>query len=73
MGDRPLPPALLTAAAAKRTASANGDLAEQLERVRLESDTLYKIIGVIASAPDLGRVLELTVDLLTDATTPMIL
>jgi GAF domain-containing protein len=68
MGDRPLPPALLTAAAAKRAASANGDLAEQLERVRLESDTLYKIIGVIASAPDLGRVLELTVDLLSDAT-----
>jgi GAF domain-containing protein len=68
MGDRPLPPALLTAAAAKRTAGANGDLAEQLERVRLESDTLYKIIGVVASAPDLGRVLALTVDLLTDAT-----
>jgi signal transduction protein with GAF and PtsI domain len=68
MGDRPLPPALLTAAAAKRAASANGDLAEQLERVRLESDTLYKIIGVIASAPHLERVLELTVDLLSDAT-----
>jgi GAF domain-containing protein len=58
----------LTEAAAKRAASENGDLAEQLERVRLESDTLYKIIGVIASAPHLGRVLELTVDLLTEAT-----
>ncbi|HEX6696491.1 MAG TPA: GAF domain-containing protein [Solirubrobacteraceae bacterium] len=34
----------------------------------MESDTLYKVIGVIASAPHLGRVLELTVDLLTDAT-----
>jgi GAF domain-containing protein len=68
MGDRPLPPALLSNAGAKGAASANGDLARQLERVRLESDTLYKIIGVIASAPHLGRVLELTVDLLTEAT-----
>jgi GAF domain-containing protein len=43
-------------------------LAEQLHRVRLESDTLYKVIGVIASAPDLGRVLDSIVDLLTEAT-----
>jgi len=68
MGDRPLPPALLSDADAKRAASANGDLAQQLERVRLESDTLYKIIGVIAAGPHLGRMLELTVDLLTEAT-----
>jgi GAF domain-containing protein len=44
------------------------DLAEQLQRVRLESDTLYKLIGAIASAPDLSRVLESIVDLLTEAT-----
>lgn len=44
------------------------DLAEQLQRVRLESDTLYKVIAVIASAPDLGRVLDSIVDLLTEAT-----
>lgn len=44
------------------------DLAEQLQRVRLESDTLYKIIGVVASAPDLGRVLGSIVDLLSEAT-----
>jgi len=43
-------------------------LAEQLHRVRLESDTLYKVIGVIASAPDLGRVLDSIVGLLTEAT-----
>ena len=43
-------------------------LAEQLHRVRLESDTLYKVIGVIASAPDLSRVLDAIVDLLTEAT-----
>jgi GAF domain-containing protein len=48
--------------------TARHDLAEQLERVRLESDTLYKIIGVIASGPHLARVLELIVALLTDAT-----
>jgi GAF domain-containing protein len=44
------------------------DLAEQLQRVQLESDTLYKVIGVIASAPDLGRVLDSIVDLLSEAT-----
>jgi GAF domain-containing protein len=44
------------------------DLAQQLERVRLESDTLYRVIGVIASAPDVGRVLDSIVDLLTEAT-----
>jgi GAF domain-containing protein len=50
-------------------ASAPGeDLAEQLQRVQLESDTLYRVIGVIASAPDLSRVLDSIVDLLTEAT-----
>ncbi|HEY1595037.1 MAG TPA: GAF domain-containing protein, partial [Thermoleophilaceae bacterium] len=44
------------------------DLAEQLQRVQLESDTLYKVIAVIASAPDLSRVLDSIVDLLTEAT-----
>ncbi len=44
------------------------DLAQQLERIRLESDTLYKVIAVIASAPDLGRVLDSIVDLLSEAT-----
>jgi GAF domain-containing protein len=47
---------------------AGDDLAEQLQRVRLESDTLYQVIGVIASVPDVGRVLDSIVDLLTDAT-----
>jgi len=45
-----------------------GDLAAQLDRVRLESDTLYDVIGVIASSPDLDRVLEGVVDVLTKAT-----
>jgi GAF domain-containing protein len=44
------------------------DLAAQLDRVRLESDTLYDLIGVVASSPDLDRVLEGVVDLLTRAT-----
>jgi GAF domain-containing protein len=47
---------------------AGDDLERQLQRVRLESDTLYKVIGVIASAPDLGRVLDSIVELLTEAT-----
>jgi GAF domain-containing protein len=44
------------------------DLAAQLDRVRLESDTLYDVIGVIASSPDLDRVLDGVVDVLTKAT-----
>lgn len=45
-----------------------GDLAAQLESVRLESDALYDVIGVIASSPDLDRVLDGVVDVLTKAT-----
>jgi GAF domain-containing protein len=45
-----------------------GDLAAQLDRVRLESDTLYDVIGVIASSPDLDRVLDGVVEVLTKAT-----
>lgn len=47
---------------------ADPDLAEQLTRVRLESDTLYDVIGAIASSPDLDRVLAGVVDALTKAT-----
>jgi GAF domain-containing protein len=45
-----------------------GDLAAQLGAVRLESDTLYDVIGVIASSPDLDRVLDGIVDVLSKAT-----
>jgi GAF domain-containing protein len=44
------------------------DLEAQLDRVRLESDTLYAVIGVVASAPDLDGVLAGVVGLLTEAT-----
>jgi GAF domain-containing protein len=44
------------------------DLAAQLERVRLESDTLYSIIKVVGSSVDLPRVLEGIVELVTEAT-----
>ncbi|CAA9466415.1 MAG: hypothetical protein AVDCRST_MAG65-325, partial [uncultured Solirubrobacteraceae bacterium] len=44
------------------------DVAAQLDRVRLESDTLYSVISVVASSPDLNRVLGGVVDLLTEAT-----
>jgi GAF domain-containing protein len=40
----------------------------QAETVALQSETLYAVIGVVASAPDLDRVLEGVVDLLTEAT-----
>ncbi len=45
-----------------------GDLEAQLDRAALESDTLYAVIGVIASAPDLDRILDKVVNLLTEAT-----
>ena len=38
------------------------------DRVALQSETLYAVIGVVASSPDLDRVLEGIVDLLTEAT-----
>jgi GAF domain-containing protein len=44
------------------------DLAAQLERVRLESDTLYSLISVVGSSVDLTRVLEGMVELVTEAT-----
>ncbi len=49
-------------------ATAGSDLVAQLERVRLESNTLYRIIGVIGLAPEVPRVLTGVVDLLTEAT-----
>ncbi len=42
--------------------------APDLERVALQSETLYAVIGVVASAPDLDRVLDGIVDLLSEAT-----
>jgi GAF domain-containing protein len=44
------------------------DLAAQLERVRLESDTLYAIISAVGSSVDLKRVLDGIVELVTEAT-----
>ncbi len=38
------------------------------DRVRLEPDTLYAVVGVVASSPDLDRVLDGIVELLSDAT-----
>jgi GAF domain-containing protein len=44
------------------------DLAAQLKRVRLESDTLYAIISAVGSSADLSRVLDGIVELVTEAT-----
>ena len=43
-------------------------LEAELDQVRLASDTLYGVIRLIASSPDLDRVLEGLVDVLTKAT-----
>ncbi|MFN8215278.1 MAG: helix-turn-helix domain-containing protein [Solirubrobacterales bacterium] len=43
------------------------DLAE-LERLRLENETLSGVVGVVASGPDLAHILDRVVDLLTKAT-----
>jgi GAF domain-containing protein len=40
----------------------------KLDSVALQSETLYAVIGVVASAPDLDRVLAGVVDLLSEAT-----
>jgi len=40
----------------------------EIDHVALRSETLYAVIGVVASAPDLDRVLDGIVDLLTEAT-----
>src|ERR687889_1362971 len=40
----------------------------ELDRVALQSPTLYAVIGVVASSPDLDRVLDGVVGLLTEAT-----
>jgi GAF domain-containing protein len=44
------------------------DLAAQLERVRLESHTLYAIISAVGSSVDLNKVLDGIVELVTEAT-----
>ena len=51
------------APAGRAPGAADGDGA-----ARLRSETLYGVIGVVASAPDLDRVLDGVVDLLTEAT-----
>jgi GAF domain-containing protein len=52
----------MTAPAARVPAGADGDVAQ------LQSETLYAVIGVVASSPDLDRVLDGIVDLLSEAT-----
>jgi GAF domain-containing protein len=49
-------------------ATGRSDLAAQLERVRLESDTLYAIISAVGSSVDLTKVLDGIVELVTEAT-----
>jgi GAF domain-containing protein len=51
-----------------RPAPARGEPAAALDRGALGSETLYAVIGVVASSPDLDRVLEGVVGLLTEAT-----
>jgi GAF domain-containing protein len=40
----------------------------ELERLRMENETLSAVVGVVASGPDLGHILDRVVDLLTRAT-----
>lgn len=52
---------------ARAPAAAPG-LEAELERVRLENETLSGVVSVVTSSPDLGHVLDRVVDLLTRAT-----
>jgi GAF domain-containing protein len=63
MGARALPAAVLDSEADSVAA-----LRAELERVRLEGDTLAAVIALVTSSPDLERVLGGAVDLLTRAT-----
>jgi GAF domain-containing protein len=63
MGARALPAAVLDTGA-----ESVGALRAELERVRLEGDTLAAVIALVTSSPDLERVLGGAVDLLTRAT-----
>jgi GAF domain-containing protein len=63
MGARSLPAAVLDSGA-----ESAAELRAELERVRLEGDTLAAVIALVTSSPDLERVLGGAVDLLTRAT-----
>jgi GAF domain-containing protein len=63
MGARSLPAAVLDGGA-----DSAAELRAELERVRLEGDTLAAVIALVTSSPDLERVLGGAVDLLTRAT-----
>ncbi len=67
MGAGALPSALLSYSAdpAGGAALATHD---ELERLRLENETLSAVVGVTASGPDLPHILDRVVDLLTRAT-----
>ncbi|MBS1894818.1 MAG: helix-turn-helix domain-containing protein [Actinobacteria bacterium] len=67
MGAGALPSALLSYSAdpAGGAALAPDD---ELERLRLENETLSAVVGVTASGPDLAHILDRVVDLLTRAT-----
>src|SRR4051794_35086644 len=56
---------LIDAADALREGDA---LRDELERLRLENETLYGVVGLIGSSPDLEHVLARVVDLLSRAT-----
>ena len=45
-----------------------GDPGGELERLRLENETLSAVVGVVTSGPDLAHILDRVVDLLTRAT-----
>jgi GAF domain-containing protein len=68
LGAGALPSALLSYTA--RPTDAGKDVAEggELERLRLENETLSAVVGVVAGGPDLPHILDRVVDLLTRAT-----
>lgn len=70
MGARALPAAVLGPGAAGGGAGHDGagELRAELERARLEGETLAAAIALVTSSPDLERVLGGVVDLLTRAT-----
>jgi DNA-binding PucR family transcriptional regulator len=68
LGAGALPSALLSYAAKPTEAAPVVGPDDDVERLRLENETLSAVVGVVASGPDLSHILDRVVDLLTRAT-----
>jgi GAF domain-containing protein len=67
LGARALPSALLSHSSDPTHAGTIVEPGQELERLRLENETLSAVVGLVSSGPDLRHILDRVVDLLTKA------